>query len=193
MDKIDEEIWKPIIGYEGIYEISSFGRVKALSVVRNKWFGEVVSKERIMKPYLGKNKYHNVSLHKERTLKRVYIHRIVAEAFIDNPDNKKDVNHKDGVRWNNNLNNLEWATRSENKLHAYRTGISKAVTGEKHGKAKLRETDVRTIRFLINDFGYKDTVIANLFDMHPYSISQIRNKKIWRSLIYNGKEYSRNK
>ena len=106
------EIWRNIKDYEGIYEVSNLGRIKSIS--RN----GTIKENRILKPnkVMG---YSQVGLQKYGTRKYKKIHRLVAEAFIPNPENKKEVNHKDGNKTNNCVDNLEWVTTSENQLHSY--------------------------------------------------------------------------
>ena len=106
------EIWRDIKNYEGIYEVSNLGRIKSIS--RN----GTIKENRILKPnkVMG---YSQVGLQKYVTRKYKKIHRLVAEAFIPNPENKKEVNHKDGNKTNNCVDNLEWVTTSENQLHSY--------------------------------------------------------------------------
>ena len=110
-----EEIWKDISGYEGLYQISNLGRVK--SFPRN----GTIKSERILNLFHTKDGYLFVCL---RNKGRSYpkIHRLVAEAFLDNPYNKETVNHIDGNKENNNVNNLEWATRSEQEKWKYVLG-----------------------------------------------------------------------
>ena len=106
------EIWKPIKGYEGLYEVSNWGRVKSLK------FG----KERILKPSI-RHGYYFVGLSKNGIVKTYQVHRLVAEAFIDNPNNYKEVNHKDENKLNNSVENLEWCDRLYNVR--YGTGIER--------------------------------------------------------------------
>jgi hypothetical protein len=104
-----KEEWKPIPESDGKYLVSNFGRVKPIR-----------TNQTPLKPYLGKDNYLRVKIYGKNKTYRRTVHRLVALAFIPNPENKKTVNHKDGVRTNNVITNLEWATHSENKLHSFR-------------------------------------------------------------------------
>lgn len=117
------EEWKNISGYENLYKISSHGRVK---VKRRVMYGLVdgefqplyVAKEKIMSPFDNGSGYLCIALTKCGKRKNFYIHRLVAEHFIDNPYSKVQVNHKDYDRKNNKVDNLEWVTVSENAIYS---------------------------------------------------------------------------
>ena len=98
------EHWKSIAGYEGLYEVSDIGRVKSLKY----------GKEKILKPGKDRGGYLQVSLCKDGHVKTARIHRLVAEAFIQNPNNLATINHKDEVKTNNAVSNLEWMSMKDN-------------------------------------------------------------------------------
>ena len=110
-----KEIWKDIKDFEGLYQVSSLGRVKF--VLNNK----------IRKPY-NQDRYSSINFRKNTINKTYRIHRLVAEAFIDNPENKKTVNHINGDKFDNNVKNLEWATYKENQNHAIRIKLFNPAT-----------------------------------------------------------------
>lgn len=119
-----EEIWKPVSGYEGFYEVSNLGRIKSLRrdvAIPNSKLGTVGYRtypERIKPCVENRRGYYQVTLSKETKHRTLSVHRLVALAFIPNPDNKPYVNHIDGNKKNNCVSNLEWCTASENNWHA---------------------------------------------------------------------------
>lgn len=119
--------WKPIQGYEGHYEISNYGDVKSLGRFVNRKCGGYWHKERILKKTKTTTGYWKVELQVSGKRKSLRVHRLVAEAFIPNPDNKPNINHKDGNPLNNFVGNLEWCTQRENVIHAIETGLKKQV------------------------------------------------------------------
>ena len=109
------EIWKDIAGYEGLYQVSNLGRVKSLPR-EHKCYADrqYVTKERILIAHPNSKGYLRVQLKKDGKVEQLFLHRLVAEAFIPNPSNKGEVNHIDNVPTNNNAENLEWTTHKEN-------------------------------------------------------------------------------
>ena len=115
-----QEIWKDVSGYEGLYMVSNLGRVMSLHCATKK---SGVPDRRIMKNVMSSSKYYHVGLSKNGVKTMCSIHVLVAEAFIPNPENKPSVNHIDGNKLNNSVDNLEWASFKENQQHAIRTGL----------------------------------------------------------------------
>lgn len=123
------EIWKDINGYEGYYQISNQGNVRSV----DRFDGVHDRKGTIIKPNLKQNGYLQVGLRMHSKRKWIGVHRLVAIHFIENPDNKPQVNHIDGNKQNNTINNLEWVTAKENQNHARKLGLRKNIPkGEKH-------------------------------------------------------------
>jgi hypothetical protein len=115
------EKWVPVKGYEGFYEVSSEGRIKSVPHrVKSRGGKYRVSPGRVLKISLHRDGYIKAALCKRGIIKTFQVHRIVAEAFIANRSKAPQVNHKNGVKSDNRLENLEWCTRSENQQHAFR-------------------------------------------------------------------------
>ena len=121
-----QEIWKDIEGFENLYQVSNLGRVKSLSHIVEKSDGSIQTyKEKVL--HLGSmtSGYNFAGLTKNKICKNYSVHRLVAKTFIPNPNNYKDVNHKDGNKKNNRIDNLEWCSRSYNLKHALDIGLVK--------------------------------------------------------------------
>lgn len=137
MTKI-KEVWKDIIGFEGFYKISNEGRIESADLFRpHRGGGKRLCKGRILKN-INVHDYLYINLRKNGIGGRQAIHRLVAQHFIPNPNNKKTVNHINGIKSDNRVINLEWATQKENIHHAYKIGL----TIQKHDKISGRFTKV---------------------------------------------------
>lgn len=125
-----KEIFKDIKGYEGLYQISNFGNVKSLK------------RNIILKPSSNRKGYLHIILYKNHKSKNSIIHRLVAQAFIPNPENKPQVNHIDGNKRNNNVNNLEWVTNSENQKHAFKLHLQTNSGNNNPRARKINQYDL---------------------------------------------------
>ena len=142
-----EEIWKDIKGYEGYYQVSNLGRIKSLDRMKNNQYNEYFMSGRILKSSIIKDKgYCRVSLNNGKGRKSKRVHRLVAEAFIPNLENKPEVNHIDGNKLNNCADNLEWCTNKENIEHSIKTGLRKNYKGCSNVSSKFKEEDILFIR-----------------------------------------------
>lgn len=135
------EIWKDVKGYEGRYQVSNLGRIKSVRAWRgNKYKKHYIKAEKLLNGSVGNTGYIYVNIDgKNRTL-----HRMVAIAFIDNPENKAQVNHIDGNKLNNRIDNLEWCSNKENAIHARKNGLLSDrdnVCGIKNGK-RIKQFDL---------------------------------------------------
>lgn len=116
------EVWKNVKGFEGIYQVSNLGRVKRLPRYRNSKINNNTKTklvEMLVTQYHNRSGYLRVTLQFNKKRKRFYTHRLVAEAFIENINNKPFINHINGIKDDNNSHNLEWCTASENQYHQY--------------------------------------------------------------------------
>jgi len=133
-------IWKDVIDYEGLYKVSNLGRVKSLNRYVDGKNGHLQFKEGIiLHNNIGSNGYPKIDLSKNGNIKTATIHRIMAMVFIPNPENKSQINHKNSVRNDNRIPNLEWATSSENVQHGWdngRVSVHKGKFGSKSQTAK---------------------------------------------------------
>ena len=181
-------IIKDIEGYEGIYEIDINGVVYGKERKVKKWDGERLIKRLIKTQEISREGYSRVSLYKEGVCKKHSVHRLVAKAFIDNIKNKTDVNHIDGNKLNNNINNLEWVSKSENIKHSL--NVLKNKSGLRYyekGKNWYNEKGVeppackKVLMFDKNNNLIKEflsvTEAANFLKKHPAQISYYINKK----------------
>ena len=165
-----EEIWKRVKDYPD-YEVSNKGRV--LSHKRG-WTGLLK-----LRPDLSHG-YEKITLSENGRQKAFDVHRLVLEVFIGPCPLGHETNHKDGVKSNNNLENLEWVTPSENATHAHQTGLIRLPPpfGEKSSKAKLKDGEVHLIKKLLRK-GIKQITIAKMFKVTPGCISHIKTERYW--------------
>ena len=183
LDDIDGELWRDMVGYEGSFCISSMGRVKSMdrtvsALTRCGNPSTRAISEKILRVSTSNCGYHQVFLNKKGLL----VHRLVAQAFIENPDNLPDVNHIDGCKTNNHVENLEWVTRSENVLHAYELGL--AGRGAEGSRAKFTWDEIRYIRSspltrkeLAKMFGVNKATIGRIITHDTYEFDPLSSEE----------------
>lgn len=143
---MEDEVWREIPGFEGLYDVSSRGLVRSRDHMVNFNGGTRIMKGRVIKPMFSHGGYHQVNLYRGRKCITTKVHRCVAMAFIPNPLGYDQVNHKDFDRTNNDVCNLEWCSAKLNTAHNVEAG--RIIKGEDKILAKLKESDVVEIRKL---------------------------------------------
>jgi hypothetical protein len=173
------EIFKDIIGYEGLYQISNLGNVKSLEKKLKNGNGYAVRKEIIMTPGKKENDYLFVYLCKNGSKKAFYVHRLVAIHYIPNPENKPEVNHKKSNKTDNRYFMLEWNTREENLVHSYKEGTRKPQFGSSNSAARLTENKVKKIREIYSLGETSQRKLAESFNVSHAIIHGVINKTRW--------------
>lgn len=178
------EIWKPVPGYEGFYEVSSIGRVRSVDHYVNSGNGRKLRKGRVLSQSISIHGYYFVHLSKINKQKSPTVHRLVALAFHPNPENKICVNHKDGVRTNNHISNLEWCTHKENTRHLFdvlggytHTEEAKYIISEKLKESKKKYS--KPVTCIEDNLTFPSLSSAALYyDITPAAVlARIRAKK----------------
>ncbi len=162
---------KQLKGYEGLYSVYSDGKI----------YSHV--SEIFLKPH-DSNGYLKVDLYKNGKKKPIRVHRAVCLAFLNNPELKPDVNHIDGCKTNNKVENLEWCTAQENAVHALKNNLLKPSTGEIHSSSKLKNEDITYIRESYIPYCrlYGCTALSRKFGVSNQLVSLIVNNKRWKSV-----------
>lgn len=170
---MSEEQWKPIVGYEEYYAISDHGRVMRIKASTGTRVGKIV------KPVKNRRGYLTVALSVKQQRVRHYIHKFVMNAFVGIRPDGYEVNHKDGNKQNNALGNLEYVTSSDNKRHAFATGLKIPTRGSLAGRAKLTWEQVREMRALFATGRYTKVELSAQFGVHEATIGKIVNGQRW--------------
>ena len=166
------EVWNEIDSFLN-YQVSNLGEIKSLNFNRT-------GKEKVMKLNIDTSGYYNIGFRKENKRYCFLVHRLVAMAFIPNPENKPYINHKDSNKLNNNIDNLEWSTASENTIHAYKYGKKVSSKGEKQGHSVLTEKQVLEIRAIGKSISIKE--ISILYNMSKGAISHVIKRRSWNHI-----------
>lgn len=168
---MSKEIWKSVCNYEGRYMTSSIGRVSSL-----------LSGFKILSTPINSHGYKYVLLYKDGKRKTCKVHRLVAEAFIKNEENKPSVNHINGIKTDNRVENLEWCTQSENVIHARENGLVQMVKGENNGRAKLVDEHVKNIRLLYATGFFTQKELGDYYGVGQTTISEVVLRKKWNHI-----------
>lgn len=176
------EIWKDIPGYKN-FQVSNRGRVFSKKRVVRSGNGEREVGNKILNPTLDRYGYPEVCLRERGCPHRGLIHRLVAETFIANPDEKPEVNHKDGDKQNNFVDNLEWVTAQENTRHAHELGLINLIKGETHHWSKLSADQVVEIRRRYKQGGITQKELGKEFGVHKECIGDIVRGRNWKHLL----------
>lgn len=167
------EEWKPIEDFEGIYEVSDKGRIKRIKGTNSTKAGHILTQ------CLSPTGYSRVTLSRGNKHKDGRVHRIVAETFLGNPPTIiHQVNHKNGIRNDNRVENLEWVTPRENVRHSFTLG-REAASGENHPNSKLNWDLVTKIRSMFND-GVKQVDISAILGINRGTVNDVVRKRCWR-------------
>lgn len=176
------EIWKDIPGFQNIYQASNIGRIRSKTHLINGHCNKVWKQGRILKQQKSKKGYMQAAL--MIAPKKRYnpgVHRLVALAFISNPENKPQVNHINGCKTNNTVSNLEWVNNSENQIHAVKNNLINPNYGESHHNSKLSNKDVLIIRQKIND-GESIKNLSKDYNISSSALCQIKFKRTYTNI-----------
>ena len=173
---MEQEIWKEIQGYEGLYKVSSYGRFKSLAKVSHR------NKEIIMKQTIHDSGYLIIGLNSGKKQKVFRTHRLIAAHFCDKPVGCDIVNHLNGIKTDNRAINLEWTTVSGNTSHSFAMGLQEVRTGEKSNFAILNEQDVISIRNKYKEGTFTQKQLGQIFNVSRPCINLIVNNKNWKHI-----------
>ena len=172
-DNRDNEVWKDISGYEEMYQVSNFGRVKSLKRYRRR-------NDKILHLANDKDGYLQVNLSRDNKSKTIKVHKLVMLTFVGERPNGFEINHIDGIKTNNHIDNLEYCTSSEKTQHAYDTGLQ--PSGKKHYKSKFTDSQVLEIRERHKSGRISQTKLAREYEVSPTTIHKIVKRKAWKHL-----------
>lgn len=169
---MENEAWADVLGYEGVYQVSTLGRVRRVG-------GSARARAtRVLKDCDNGNGYRYIKLCSNGVPRNHYVHILMAQAFLPNPENKPQVNHIDGVKSANRIDNLEWATLSENMLHAADMGLTK-VKGEENSMSRYTCVEILEIRRLFAE-GHNQRAIGRRFGMSFANVNRVIHRRLWQ-------------
>ena len=181
---MENEQWRPIVGYEDIYSVSDRGRIRRnIGKLHAGSGGNNCFAGAILKCAAGVRGYRVVTLYRNTNKKQCYVHHVVAEAFIGPRQKNLVINHKNGDKTDNRPLNLEWITKAENVRHAFRTRLM--PVGSSNYKAKLTDEDVRYIRAHYRPGMNRYRDFANIHGVSVGTISKIIRNEKWRHVVHH--------
>ena len=179
---MSKEVWLPVKGYEGIYEISNKGRLKSLPRMVDNYTKKTLFKGGIRKESLDSYGYVKYNMSKDSVTKGMLAHRIVALAFIPNPEKRPQINHINAVKTDNRVENLEWCTPMENIHHSMEMGLQKKRSGEEIHFAILTEKEVIEIRSKYKPRKYTFKRLGIEYGVSYQTIQCIIHKRSWKHI-----------
>lgn len=165
------EQWKDVVGYEGLYQVSNHGRVKTMARLHRE-NRPYMKKERLLNPPINSAGYPQVALYKDKKGVIHSVHKLVATAFLDRKAEHQVVNHIDGNKQNNHVDNLEWCTYGHNHSHAIRTGLIVMPTGERARGSKM-SNEARHFMIELKSAGMSSKHIGWLFGVVEGTVNDI--------------------
>lgn len=177
---MENEIWKDVLGYEGLYQVSNIGRIKSMARYIVCGHGGRNKRETILKNQTHPQGYPQIELNVGGKFRLIKIHRLVAESFLPNPNGLLVVNHINGIKEDNRVENIEWCTHQHNIIHAVKTGLRKVGRGEKSGNVKLKESDIPQIRALVKTNSQRN--VAKMFGVTQGTVQSILKGKTWNHI-----------
>ena len=179
-----QEIWKDVVGYVGYYEVSNKGNVRSVSRKVNNFKGESAKRKGVNMAFVTtKAGYKRVSLRMLGTKRTFRVHRLVAEAFLPNPHQLAEVNHLNGIKDDNRLENLEWVDRRRNIDHAKEHNLFNSPKGSNHHKATITEDTVRAMRKLYAEGNHTQKQISEEFSVHLSKAKHILAGRTWKHVV----------
>lgn len=170
------EVWKPVRGYEKLYSVSNMGRIRCDIDKRSSKKGKILKISTFSRGYKG------VGLFNGSNKKNYTVHKIVCEAFISKYPRNMQINHKNRIKSDNRLINLEYVTPKENVLHSFKVGTRNTNKGELNGMSKLNRNKIFDIRKMYKTCNFTHKNISILFNISRTNITNIINKKAWKYL-----------
>jgi hypothetical protein len=173
------EVWKDVLGLENFYQVSNMGKVKTMprEVIRGRG-GVYKTPERLLNPSINSDGYYTGIFRVNKKACNYKVHTLVALAFIGQIPKGMEVNHKNGIKTDNRVENLEIITKSQNIKHAFNIGLNKPNKGEKNGNSKYTKEDAIKVKKLIKN-GLTETQIVNEINCSIHFVRDIRRNRTW--------------